>query len=308
MRKLLAFFFALAVTVGVSASAEAASCFWVGGAGIWSTTNTASWASASGGTAGTCAATGGVPKQSADSATFDANSGGGVVTVDSTMSGTTIANLTAGAFTGTLNFATNNPSLTITTVANFSGTGTRTIQFGSASFTLLGTLSQNQFDFTTTTNATVSGAPNITFAPTSGCTAGGRSFSTGGLTYGAVTLGDCPAPGPSPVFISGNGFTFASLAYSTQLQVEFPSSIAGTITSAPTITASASAPSALLSTGNGAATLTIGSGTVNFNGVYLNRITFSGGTGNKATNSFNGGGVSGITVTPPSGGPRCIGC
>jgi len=52
--------------------------FWVGGAGTWNNASTANWAATTGGAAGASAPT------SADTATFDANSGTGTVSVAAT--------------------------------------------------------------------------------------------------------------------------------------------------------------------------------------------------------------------------------
>jgi hypothetical protein len=126
-----------------------ASRFWVGGTGTWDNSTTTHWAASTGGAGGQS-----VPA-SADDVTFDANSGGGTVTVAATINGTnTIHSFTCGAFTGTLDFSANNPSITITRFFSCSGTGTRTINMGSGTFTINNDGQENGIDFGTITGLT----------------------------------------------------------------------------------------------------------------------------------------------------------
>lgn len=192
-------------------SAEAATCFWVGGTGSWSTANTASWASSTGGTTGTCAATGGVPKQSADVATFDGASGGGTVTVDSTMNGVSLNSIAAGAFTGTLDFSVNNPSMTFTstgTAIGFSGAGTgRIFKLGSGTFTIS---DRGSFDFGTTTGAGTQSLASATIVMGSTAVAGQQAFNGGGFAYGTLTING-RATGQGAVIQQINTFTTLNL-------------------------------------------------------------------------------------------------
>jgi hypothetical protein len=63
---------------------------------------------------------------------------GGTITVDSTMSGTTLTQITTDAMNGTLDFSVNNPSMTIGTFSS-SGSSTRTLKMGSGTFTITAT-------------------------------------------------------------------------------------------------------------------------------------------------------------------------
>jgi hypothetical protein len=112
--------------------------FWVGGTGTWDTTNTANWSATSGGAGGESVPT------SADNITFNASSGGGVVTLGA--DGICTFNNFSG-FTGTIDFVNtykivcvgnNTTIITAGTTATFSNTprfdltysgavGTRTI-------------------------------------------------------------------------------------------------------------------------------------------------------------------------------------
>jgi hypothetical protein len=72
--------------------------YWVGGTGTWDPTSTANWSTSSGGSSGAS-----VPS-AAQNAIFDANSGGGVVTVEDTGGGNfpECANLICTGFTGSI--------------------------------------------------------------------------------------------------------------------------------------------------------------------------------------------------------------
>jgi ribosomal protein S9 len=133
--------------------------FWVtGGTGNWSSTT--NWSATSGGASGAS-----VPG-SADTATFNASSGAGTATVDSSV---TIQTLTMTGFTGTLAFGTNTIS-----VNNTSGT----VFTGATTYTVTGTPVINVIS-TGSTAITVSAA-NVTEANT-------ISFNITGGTY-ALTI------------------------------------------------------------------------------------------------------------------------
>ncbi len=188
----LAFLSVFAVT-----SAHAVACYWVGGSGTWDQTNTGGggsggikWASSTGGGTACTAVSGpaaGVPGPS-DIATFDASSGGGTVTVAATINSTnTIQSIVAGTFTsGTLDFATNNTSITFN-AAGFSGTGTvaRTINRGTGTFTFTGA---GSWDLTTTTLLTWTAGSGGTYVFTSSSTTGQQAFHGGSKDYGASSV------------------------------------------------------------------------------------------------------------------------
>lgn len=297
MKKLFGLFL-LALEFFAPNIVQAATCFWVGGTGTYSTSNTASWDASSGGAGGDCAATGGIPKQATDIATFDAASGGGVVTVDSTMNGVSMATITAGAFTGTLDFSVNNPSMTLTGGLVFTGTGVRKFLMGSGAFTLTG--NATVFDLGTVTN--LDGTSDFSTASyvVNTSTTFARTFAGGGRTYGPITVSANSGRGQ---FLLTGSNTFASFSLGVPNYVALGNGNTQTITTAPTWTGTSSNP--LLITSNSSinsATIAIGSGTLTCDWCGLNRITMSGGTARNATNSMDYGNNSGVTITPPSGG------
>lgn len=284
--------------------ANAATCFWVGGTGTWSTANTASWASATGGTAGTCAATGGIPKQAADTATFDGSSGGGTVTVDSTINGVTLTQITMGAFTGTLDFSVNNPSITITTQFSISGSGTRTLKLGSGTFNLTIGAGNNTGWFASTTTGLTFNAGTSTIVYTGATAVSINAFQGGGLTYHNLTLIGNGTQPQTPLEILGSN-TFSALAITGPAYVEFSSGTTTTISTAFSFAgASSSSVIGLFNVwSSGAApTISIPSGTATCNWCAINGLTFSGGATFTASNSFDLKGNTGITITGPSGG------
>lgn len=306
MKKLFGLFL-LALAFLAPGVAQAATCFWVGGTGTWDTTNAASWDASSGGAGGDCAATGGVPKQATDIATFDAASGGGVVTVDSTMNGVTMAQITAGAFTGTLDFSVNNPSMTFTTALSFTGSGVRKFLLGSGTLTLTG--NGVVFDLGTVTN--LDGTSDFASASyvVNTNTAFTRTFSGGGRSYGPLTVSANPGRG---IMLILGANTFSTMSVAAGNYMLFANATTNTITTAPTWSGSSSSPILLGSNSTtNVATIAIGSGTLVCDWCGLNSITGSGGTARNATNSLDFGRNTGFTITPPSvgsGGGRCIGC
>lgn len=298
MKKIL-----LALVISLLATcANAATCFWVGGTGTWSTANTASWASSTGGTAGTCAATGGIPKQSADTATFDASSGGGTVTVDpTTMTGVTLTGITMGSFTGTLDFSSG-AAINITLSATFSvtGSGTRTLKLGSGTFTLT-TGNGTAWDATTITGLTFNAGTSM--LATSGAVAGGgfRTLILNNLTYGTISLNS--QTGGNTQTLNCNACTITNFNLAAPGNVIFTSAQTTNITNAFNWTGSSSAPLFIGSTAtNATATISVATGSPTISWAAIRYMAFTGGATFAATNSFNLGSNTGISISGPSGG------
>jgi hypothetical protein len=269
-----------------------ASRFWVGGTGTWDSSTTTHWAATSG-TAGGQSVPG-----SADTVTFDGASGGGTVTLN--FGGTiTIQSIVLGAFTGTFDNSVNNNNMTLSASGNaFSGNGSgaRTYKLGTATYTL----SNN----TATWN--ISSSTNLTYTGNTGCTiaftgaSGVRQInsSTAGLSHGNVTVAASSGGGVFRVNAqSVADLTLASLSITAPNYLEFPSSSLTTITAAVHWVGSASQPIGLAvfspeSTGNvslaALSTMTWCS---------FRDLTFTGSP--TATDSFNLGNNSGITISGP---------
>lgn len=291
----------IAVGLLFASQADAATCFWVLGTGSWSTSNTASWASSSGGTTGTCAATGGVPKNAGDIATFDGSSGGGTVTVDSTINGITIAQITMGAFTGTLDFSVNNPSITLSTAFSISGSGTRTLNLGSGTFTLTAG-SGTVMDLTTTTGLTFNAnTSKIVFAPTT--INGTVNWQTGGKTYATVTFGPIvayTASKQSGFSVTGSA-TIATLSVNPSgqpLQIRL-SSLTLTVTNGLSWTGTSTSPIMLQdNSASGSAISSANASSCSW--CVFQGMIFNGGGAMTASNSLSLGGNTGATINPPT--------
>jgi hypothetical protein len=300
MRKLITFFTALALTVGVASAAHAASCFWVGGTATWDGTNTGGggtggikWASASGG-ASACAGggTGGSPT-SGDTATFDGSSGGGTVTVNTTV---IVSGITCGAFTGTLDFSVNNNNVTIGSSSfNCSGTGTRTLSMGNGTWTISGG-SGTPWTIATATGLTFhANSSTIALQAPSGAQ---RTFNGGGLTYNTITI---PASVAAAGYIFNGNNTFANFNVTAPANIAFTLNTTTTITNA--INWTGSSGSYIFLQGGTGAQATISSannGTITW--AALSGIAFTGGGSFAATNSFDLQNNSGVTITAPSTG------
>lgn len=289
-------------------SAEAATCFWVGGTGSWSTANTASWASSTGGTTGTCAATGGIPKQAADTAIFDGASGGGTVTADTTINGITLTGITEGAHTGALDFSVNNPSITIAGSLSTNGAGTRTLNIGSGTWTFTRTTGSAWFDFTTSGGLTFAGTGTFLIQPptklTNAASLGlSTTFTIPNITINLPSYVSTDLRAAVAIFNAG---TVTNLTITNAYWLQFPSM---TVTNGFSINGGTSSQPILINNGTTTAlsTLTLG-GTVTCNWCSVQNIVKAGAGSFTATNSFDLGGNSGVTITAPStGGGHIIG-
>lgn len=262
-----------------------ASRFWVGGTGTWDSTTTTHWATGTGGGGGASAPVAG------DTITFDGASGGGTVTPDTSINSIAFASLTAGAFTGTLAFNTNNPTMVFTGIVSFSGSGARVINMGIGSWSMTG------YDCATTTTLT----PTFSNAAIifTGASAN-RLFGGGGQTYGAWTINDNATKGFLNVT---GGNTFASITCGSGSTLGFPQGTTTTVTGALVITGTSSAPSGIMSNApsTNVTTISVGSASTMDWGAVL-RVTKSGAGSITATNSLDLGGNTSVTITAPSGG------
>lgn len=302
---------ALAWTLLWASPVLAATCFWVGGVGNWDNTNQASWSSSSGGAGSTCAATGGIPKNAGDIATFDGSSGGGTVTVCGaasancpTSSGVvSLAQITMGAFTGTLDFSAINPNVTLTKAFSITGTGTRTLNCGSGTYTLSAT-SGTLWDIATGTNLTLSCA-SATLAFTAASPIGTRTFNTGGRSYGTITLSAATSPTATAQFSTSGSPTFGTFNITGPNNWNVGTGNI-TITNGFNWVQASSAAPLLINGGAGSTITSANNGSMSW--VMLFAVTFAGGGTFTATNSLTLTPTTGITITPPSaGGGRIIG-
>lgn len=303
------FLLSLIGLVFLTASADAAQCFWIGGTGNWDNSNTASWASTTGGTTGTCAATGGIPKNSGDIATFDGNSGGGTVTVCGAASANcptssglidlgASGQIQSGAFTGTLDFATRNPNVSMGIfICSGSGSG-RNYNLGSGTYTIQA--GGTAWNCSTTTGMGTFNAGTSTIVMTFNSTGNVQTFAGGGLTYNALSLSAITVG--NRISITGNN-TFASIAVTAPINIEFNAGNTQTISSAFTFTGTSSNPIYVTSSSQVTrATINATTGSTLTWGALFG-MTFTGSAVN-ATNSLNFGGnnMNGGSITAPSAG------
>lgn len=146
--------------------------FPVGGTFTWNAVDTSHWSATSGGAGGAS-----VPG-SGDTVTFDANSGGGTVTVAVNIN---VTSITLGGYTGTLDFATASPTMVS---VNGSGTGLRTLRMGSGTWTLTG--GGTVWDFATATNLTLD--PGTSTVLLTNATATAKSLTFGGAPIWNLAL------------------------------------------------------------------------------------------------------------------------
>jgi hypothetical protein len=260
-----------------------ASRFWVGGTGTWDASTTTNWSATTGGAGGQS-----VPG-SADTVTFDGASGGGTVTVNTTVN---VTSITMGAFTGTLDFSAHNNNVT---VQSFSGTGTgaRTLNMGNGTWTVTGgggwnCLTVTSFTFNANGSTLIFSRNSLTSA----------SNFMGALTYNTVTVAANASYGQT----SFSSFTVGTLNIVAPNYVAFPSGATVTVTTL-SFTGSSSAQSLVVAGTNGTkASISQASGTPTLSWLALREINFTGGATFTATQSFDLGDNAGVTITAPSSG------
>lgn len=255
----------------------------------WTASNTANWASTTGGSGGQT-----VPGV-ADSATFDGSSGGGVVTVNTNFG---ITSLTLSAFTGTLDFSANNNNPTLSGGGiTITQAATATINFGSGTFTL--NASNTAISFVTVSGLTCI-AGSATFSLTS-TTPSLRSITLNGQTLGTLIVAAIPLTSAvGATTLTGPG-TIDSLTVNAPNYIDISGGTTVTLGSVTVSGASSSNITAFETSGiTQTATISAPSGTLSFPWSYLRGLTFSGGATFTAPNSLAVTGVTGITVTPPN--------
>lgn len=273
-----------------------ASRFWVGGTGTWDSTTTTHWSATTGGAGGASAPVTG------DSVTLDGASGGGTVTVDTTINGLSLAQITMGAFTGTLDFSVNNPNLTLTTAFSVTGTGVRTLNLGSGTFTLTG--GNAVWDATTTTNLTLSAGSSTLLINGALSATAARQVQLGStsLTYGTITIAQSGTVGQQTQLLATANQTIGHLNFTPPIDIVLSSGITYTISNAFTWAGTAfNSAIAVRSASTVTPVISAASGsTINWG--VLEHLTFSG-TAVNATNSIDlqGNNMNGGSITGPSG-------
>lgn len=270
-----------------------ASRFWVGGTGTWDGSSTAHWASSSGGASGAS-----VPGSS-DTVTFDGSSGGGTVTVNTDVN---VQSITCGAFTGTLDFSANNNNVTLSAANpafNGAGTGTRTINLGNGTWNFTATANGSPWSMATTTNLTFNAnSSTLRFSGVLATATSARTFAGGGLTYNAVQI-DAQANGGVFIFNAAN--TFASVTVAGPNVIELPAQTQTIATLA--LNGTSSAPILVRSGSDGAGrTISVASNPPTMTWCAFRDFIGAGGASFVASNSFDLGHNSGITINAPSGG------
>lgn len=293
-----------------------ATCFWVGGTASWDNTNTGGggaggikWASTSGGsTAAGGAGPGGSPA-AADNATFDASSGGGVVTVNATIA---VTDFNMSAYTGQIDFSVNNNNITLSGGSGaFTRTGSATnrLDMGNGTWTLSG--ASGSWNAAGSTNFTLNrNSSTIAFTTTS---AGARTFNGGtSQTYNIITVAGNSNNNALQIAFA-TALTITTLTVTAPNRIVFPNSQTTTISTISNISGSSSQQVFLSSnsvSGGSVATISLAN---NFAGDWcgFSNLTFTGAGVASATNSFNLIGNTGVAITPPSvggggGGQRVI--
>jgi hypothetical protein len=269
-----------------------ASRFWVGGTGTWDASDTTHWSATTGGAGGAS-----VPG-SGDTVTLDASSGGGTVTVNTTVN---VTSITMGAFTGTLDFATNDNTVTLSTFSN-SGTGTRTLNMGDGLWTITATTG-TVWSMGTVTGLTFNkDGANIVASATA---ISSRVFAFGAaMTYNNFTVTNA-SYNANHILSSGGVFTNFTLTNVGGFQ---PGTL--TINGALTVSGQSATAPIFFGSPSVAQTITFGaSATMTLNYLLVGLITKAGAlaTNMIANNSYDGGSNTLVTINNPVGNVSVIG-
>jgi hypothetical protein len=248
--------------------------------GQWNATNTANWASTTGGS-------GGAPVPTInDTVNFDGSSGGGTTTVNTDLS---IGLLILTGHTGTLDFSVNNNNITMVSGFSRVGSSTSTLNMGNGNWTINAT-SGGTWNLASVTGFTlICGSSNLIFNAV--LTSPVVPQMGAGQTYSTITVVSQAGIGISLV---GAGSTIGTLVLTGPVNFSFGST--WTITNALNINGSSA--NFIYLTSNGS-TITISSGA--FTWVIAAALKLSGATVS-ATNSYSMGGNTNVSVTNPSGG------
>lgn len=256
-----------------------------GGSVLWTAINTAIWSGSSGGSTGAS-----VPG-AADTVTMDGSSGAGTVTPN--FGGTiTVQSVVMGAYTGTFDNSVNNNNITVSASGNAfngSGSGTRNIKLGSATYTVMG--SSATWTFATATGLTLSAASaNIVL----NCSGGLNTFtSSNSLSWGNLIL--AAASGQTSYRVLGNSLSFNSMTITAPNFLRFGANTTTTISTFSSVGTSSSHIGLGTDTVSTSAALALTTSALAW--CAIRDLDFTGSP--VATNSFNLGGNSGITINPP---------
>ncbi len=275
----------------------------------WDNSSTAMWSTTSGGGTGASAPT------STDAVFFDgATCTGGTTCTTTVNANLNIFSLTMGACTASttgciIDFSVNNNTVAMTGLS-ISGTGVRTLKMGSNTWTI--TVSGLMIDATTVTNMTFTpGTSNLVLQPTANLTQSTFCVCSTSVVWGHVTVASFLTPGSTEgtLVFPGTNFTIGTLSINAPNKVIFTNG--GTITVTNPVTWAGTSGTSSINISNstdgiagtaGSVALAAGS---TMNWATFNTMTFTGSP--VASNSFNLGRNTGITINPPGGGGCIIG-
>lgn len=218
----------------------------------------------------------------------------------------TMGTCTASTAGCILDFAPNDNNVTLSVAFNCTGTGTRTLNMGDGIWTVSGTTG-TVWDCGVITNLTFNAnSSTLAFSatPTSS-----RTINFGGLTYNIVTITNSVASSRTIIWSVGNPTFTGAVTLSNVLNLRLSGTQAYTFNGGLTYNGTSTTQAALYTDGAGTPAATVNvAGAVSLAWLFIQNITKGGAGSITATNSFDAGGNTGVTITGPSGGGRCIGC
>lgn len=265
----------------------------------WNSSNTTMWSTTSGLTT-----TPAGPPASGDVATFDSLSGGGTVTVGSSINTTnTVNNITMGAFTGTLDFSVNNININMTTFSG-TGAGTRNFKMGNGTWTITGAGPVTSWDMTNISGLTFNANSSTLLFSINGSGSAGSNTRTvilgAGLLYSTISI--APDTAGYNVNFSSNNNTIGTFSLTAPINFGFGQNTV-TISNPINWSGTSATNGAIGVLGGATSTFGIAAGSV-MSYCIVKQSAFTGaGTPIAATNSIGlAGSNTGITFSLPSGG------
>jgi hypothetical protein len=275
-----------------------ASRFWVGGTGTWDATDTSHWAASTGGTPGETVPT------SADTVTFDSNSGtAATVTVNTnpavassvTINKTDLTLLLSNTLTvsnaillTTGTFNSNGQTFSCVDFYDGGSSSTKVVSLGSSSFTASGSMSFTLAGLTWSANTATANLTNAAQGPI--------PWQSPAIDYNGMSVVAAGA-GPFYAYISSGGCTVANFTRTGTDSKADTFSFGGTLNVTGTFTVNGySATKRLSFVSNASVSNTVNAANTSLSNVDFHNFTAGGAAAWTGTSIGNGGGNAGTTI------------
>lgn len=264
--------------------------------GQWDGSNTNNWVTTTGGTN-----YGQTVPGSADTVTFDtSSSNSNTPTVTAGSAAISISTLTISTFAGTLDFATNAPTVTVAGAngVDASGAGVKTIAFGASTWNFQNAAGLN---LNNANNTITAGAATLNFSYASGATSQSFSINAGNITaFASATFNINGTRTVGAPFAFGTGSSIGTLNVTSNCN--FNAGPGNTLTIGTlNVSGTFANPIYFASLAQTASTATVNVSTsFSLNYALIRNLAFGGVATKTNTNCWDLGNNSGVTINNPS--------